>query len=83
MHRLAARSHGGEPEVAMPQLGAGTLEDRLDRLEERLEQLADAVTRVGDEVESGFAAARKTADQEFRQLKQAITFWGGRARASR
>jgi hypothetical protein len=72
-----------DPEVAMPQLGAGTLEDRIDRLEERLEHLVDAVARIGDEVESGFAAARKTTDQEFRQLKQAITFWGGRARATR
>lgn len=52
----------------MPQLGAGTLEDRIDRLEERLEHLVDAVARIGDEVESGFAAARKTTDQEFRQL---------------
>ena len=67
----------------MPQLAKGTLEDRLDRLEERLEQLADAVTRLGNEVEAGFAAAQKAADQEFRQLKQAMTFWGGRARASR
>lgn len=67
----------------MPQLTAGSIEDRIDRLEQRLEQLADAVRRMGDEIESGFATARKASEHEFRQLKQAITFWGGRSRASR
>jgi hypothetical protein len=61
--------------------GFGTLTDRLDRLEEKIEQLADLVGRMADDVEAGFADARKMSDSEFRQLKQAITFWGGRVRA--
>ena len=61
--------------------GFGNMADRLDRLEEKIEQLADLVGRMADDVESGFADVRKTSDAEFRQLRQAITFWGGRARA--
>lgn len=59
----------------------GTVSDRLDRLEEKIEQLADVVGRLADDVEAGFADVRKMSDSEFRQLKQAITFWGGRVRA--
>ena len=59
----------------------GTLSDRLDRLEEKIEQLADVVGRMADDIEAGFADVRKMSDSEFRQLKQAITFWGGRVRA--
>lgn len=59
----------------------GTVSDRLDRLEEKIEQLADVVGRMADDVEAGFADVRKMSDSEFRQLKQAITFWGGRVRA--
>ena len=59
----------------------GTMSDRLDRLEEKIEQLADVVGRMADDVEAGFADVRKMSDLEFRQLKQAITFWGGRVRA--
>ena len=59
----------------------GTVSDRLDRLEEKIEQLADLVGRMADDVEAGFADVRKMSDSEFRQLKQAITFWGGRVRA--
>ena len=59
----------------------GTMSDRLDRLEEKIEQLADLVGRMADDVEAGFADVRKMSDSEFRQLKQAITFWGGRVRA--
>lgn len=59
----------------------GTVSDRLDRLEEKIEQLADVVGRIADDVETGFADVRKMSDSEFRQLKQAITFWGGRVRA--
>ena len=58
-----------------------TLEDRLDRLEEKLDQLLDGVLRMAEDLESGLTTARKTNEQEFRQLKQAITFWGGRVRA--
>jgi hypothetical protein len=59
----------------------GTVSDRLDRLEDKIEQLADVVGRMADDVEAGFADVRKMSDSEFRQLKQAITFWGGRVRA--
>jgi hypothetical protein len=59
----------------------GTVSDRLDRLEEKIEQLTDVVGRMADDVEAGFADVRKMSDSEFRQLKQAITFWGGRVRA--
>jgi hypothetical protein len=59
----------------------GTVSDRLDRLEEKIEQLTDVVGRMADAIEAGFADVRKMSDSEFRQLKQAITFWGGRVRA--
>jgi len=61
--------------------GFESVTDRLDRLEEKIEQLADLVGQMADNVETGFADVRKMSDSEFRQLKQAITFWGGRARA--
>jgi hypothetical protein len=65
----------------MRDTGFGNMTDRLDRLEEKIEQLADLVGRMADDVEAGFADVRKMSDAEFRQLRQAITFWGGRARA--
>lgn len=65
----------------MSHTGIGTLDDRLDRLDEKLDQLSDIVLRMSEDLESGLAAAKKANDQEFRQLKQAITFWGGRLRA--
>ena len=57
-----------------------TLEDRLDRLDEKLDQLLDSVLRMAEDLDSGLATARKVNEQEFRQVKQAITFWGGRLR---
>jgi hypothetical protein len=68
-------------EASMLHPGTTTLDDRLDRIEEKLDQLSDLVLRMSDELESGLATARKNNEQEFRQLKQAITFWGGRTRA--
>ena len=57
-----------------------TLDDRLDRLEERLDQILDTVLRMAEDLEAGLAAAKKANDQEFKQLKQVLTFWGGRMR---
>jgi hypothetical protein len=60
-----------------------SIEDRIDRIEDKIEHLSDLVARVSEDLESGFADVRRLSDQEFKQLKQAITFWGGRARATR
>lgn len=65
----------------MPLTRLGTIDERLDRLEEKIEHVGELILRIADDIDSGFADARKTSDQEFKQLKQAITFWGGRARA--
>lgn len=60
-----------------------TIEDRIERIEDKIEQLSDLVARVSEDLECGFADVRRVTDQEFRQLQQAITFWGGRSRAPR
>ena len=65
----------------MPDSGFVTIEDRIERLEDKIDQLSDMVVRIADDLESGFADVRKASDQEFKQLRQAILFWGGRARA--
>ena len=68
-------------EGAMPDSGFVTLEDRIERLEDKIDQLSDTVFRIADDLESGFAELKMMSDQEFKQLKQAIMFWSGRARA--
>lgn len=65
----------------MPDSGFVTMEERIERLEDKIEHLSDMVVRIAEDLESGFADVQKTSDQEFKQLKQAILFWGGRARA--
>jgi hypothetical protein len=65
----------------MPDSGFVTIEDRIERLEDKIEQLSDMVVRIAEDLESGFADVQKTSDQEFKQLRQAILFWGARARA--
>ena len=65
----------------MPDSGFVTLEDRIERLEDKIDQLSDTVQRIADDLESGFAEVKGMSDQEFKQLKQVIMFWGGRVRA--
>lgn len=65
----------------MPDSGFVTLEDRIERLEDKIDQLSDTVLRIADDLESGLAEVKMISDQEFKELKQAIMFWGGHARA--
>lgn len=64
----------------MAERGFPTIDQRIERLEDRIEHLCEMVGRIADEVESGLADLRSASDQEFKQLKQAILFWGNRAR---
>ncbi len=66
----------------MAERGFLTVDERIERLEDRIEHLCEMVSRVADEVESGLADLRTASDQEFKQLKQAILFWGNRARVA-
>lgn len=66
----------------MAERGFLTVDERIERLEDRIEHLCEMVGRVADEVESGLADLRTASDQEFKQLKQAILFWGNRARVA-
>ena len=61
--------------------GFGTLRIAWIDSKKRSNSSPIVVGRMADDVEAGFADVRKMSDSEFRQLKQAITFWGGRVRA--
>ena len=65
----------------MPDSVFVTTENRIEQLEDKIEQLSEMIGRIAEDLESGFADVQKTSDTEFKLLRQAIQFWGVRARA--